>query len=102
MVDCFGTLIEDDFLVTGLAHYFCKVLITEKWREDMTEEEAKKVLEDCMRVLFVRDSRASDRIQFCKITQGGVEIEKPYVVDTKWEFTLFKELVSEKVNDMIL
>lgn len=44
----------------------------------MSEEEAKRLMEDCMRVLFYRDKKATDEIQIGKITKQGVEIEKPY------------------------
>jgi 20S proteasome subunit beta 7 len=60
-VDMYGTYLEDDFLVGGYAHYFCKVLLTHKWRPDLEELEAIQLLEECMRVLFYRDTRASDR-----------------------------------------
>ena len=50
------------------------------WRADISEEEARKVIEDCMRVLFYRDKKASDTIQICKVTKDGVNIEKQYKI----------------------
>ena len=37
MVDIYGLKIEGNYLVTGLAAHFCKVLLCNDWREDMTE-----------------------------------------------------------------
>lgn len=32
------------------------------WRPDITEEEAKRLIEDCMRIMFYRDKKATDEI----------------------------------------
>jgi 20S proteasome alpha/beta subunit len=32
------------------------------WKPDLTEEDARKVIEDGMRVLFYRDKKATDEI----------------------------------------
>lgn len=61
-VDMYGNIYEGNHLVTGLAHYFCNVLLANEWKEDLDENGAKKLLEDCMRVLFYRDKMQSDRI----------------------------------------
>lgn len=59
-VDLFGTIIEDDYLVTGFANYLCKPLL-HKWKATSNEAEAKKVLADCFKVLFYRDCGAYDK-----------------------------------------
>lgn len=79
MVDLYGTKIEGNFLLTGLAAHYCQVLMQNAWRPDLTEAEARSVIEDCMRVLFYRDKKASDEIQICTITKDqGVKIDNPY------------------------
>ena len=35
--DMFGLKIEDNFILTGFALYFCQVLMENSWRADMTE-----------------------------------------------------------------
>ena len=70
MVDLYGTKIEDNFLITGLAAHYCQVLMQNAWRPDLSEEEARKVIEDCMRVMFYRDKKATDEIQICTITKA--------------------------------
>ena len=68
MTDLYGTRVEHDFLLTGLSAHYCQVLMQNGWRADISEQEAKKLLSDCMRVMFYRDKKAADTIQFAVIT----------------------------------
>ena len=43
-------------------------IIRERWHADMEEGEARILMEDCLRVMFYRDCRASSRIQIAKVT----------------------------------
>ena len=60
-VDLFGTLIENTHIVTGFANYLCKPIISNYYREDMTEKEVKQILEECFKVLYYRDCGAFDK-----------------------------------------
>ena len=60
-IDPFGTLIEGPWLVTGYAHYLCKPIITNEWNENIDEAKAKKIIEECFKVLYYRDCGAFDR-----------------------------------------
>lgn len=60
----------------------------------MTEAEAKKLLEDCLRVCFYRDCRASSRILIAKATVEGTEILEPYELATDWNVANFDKLHS--------
>ncbi len=100
-IDQFGTLLEGDYLVAGLAHYFCKVLLASYAKPDMTEAQARAVLEECMRVLVYRDARASERIQFCTITTKGVNIEAPFLIKSNWSHRQFIEQTNEKVRSVM-
>ncbi|PHJ24855.1 20s proteasome subunit beta [Cystoisospora suis] len=95
-VDMFGTFYEDDIIATGLGRYFAVTLMRDRHRPDLSEEEARKLLEECMRILFYRDCGASNRIQFTKVTKAGVEIEEPYVIDSNWGY----EGYTKKTMDM--
>jgi hypothetical protein len=46
----------------------------------MSETEAKGIMEEVMKVLWLRDARASNRIQFAKCTVAGIEFEEPYTL----------------------
>lgn len=42
-------------------------IMRSRWHEDLTEGEARALLEDALRVLFYRDCRALNRIQIAKV-----------------------------------
>jgi 20S proteasome subunit beta 7 len=60
-VDLIGTAYEENFIATGFGSYIAIPMIRARWRADMDEGEARALLEDCLRVLFYRDCRASNR-----------------------------------------
>jgi len=89
-VDKIGTTYEDKYIATGFGAYLALPIMREKYREDLQEGEARALLEDCMRVLFYRDCRASNRIQIAKVTrEDGVMISDPYELETSWESASF-------------
>lgn len=99
-IDMYGTSLTGDYVVSGLAHYFCKVLLRDNWKPDMSEADGKALLEQCMKVLAYRDCRASERIQFCTITKAGVKIDAPYEVKGDWNYKFFLEEVNEKLRSV--
>ena len=62
MIDLYGTKIEGNFVLTGLAAHYGQVLMQNAWKPDLSEAEARKVIEDIMRVMFYRDKKAADEI----------------------------------------
>jgi len=85
-VDLVGTSYKDDFIATGYGAYIALPLIRKAWRPDITLEEARKLLEDCMRVLFYRDARSYNKIQITNISAAGVEITPPFKLETfNWD-----------------
>mmetsp|Transcript_7442 Transcript_7442/g.12573 ORF Transcript_7442/g.12573 Transcript_7442/m.12573 type:complete len:220 (-) Transcript_7442:115-774(-) len=88
--DFHGTKVEgQNYLLTGLAHHYCSVLFANNWRADMTEQEARELIESCMKVMFFRDKKAHDQIQISTVTlQDGVKIGEPYKIEasTNLEF----------------
>jgi 20S proteasome subunit beta 7 len=84
-VDLIGTSYEENFIATGFGAYLAIPLIREKWSAEMSEGEARALLEDCLKVLYYRDCRASNRIQIAKATQEGTFVSDPYELVTEWE-----------------
>ncbi len=62
MVDLIGTMYEDEVVATGFGNYVCLPLLR-KAGTDLSKDEAKKVLEDCMRVLFYRNCKSSTKVR---------------------------------------
>jgi 20S proteasome subunit beta 7 len=87
--DLMGTQFEDDIIATGYGGHLALPLMREavqKWGTAMTLEQAQTTLENCMRVLWYRDCRASNKMTFAKITEAGVEISpEPVVLSTEWQ-----------------
>lgn len=81
VVDKLGTTLQENLVATGFGSYMAMPLMREKYRADLSEGEARALLEDCMKVLFYRDCRASSRIQLAKVTADGCIISDPYELD---------------------
>lgn len=99
-VDKIGTTYEDDFIATGFGSYLAIPILRSKWRADLTEGEARALLEDCLRVLFYRDCRALNRIQIAKVTEGeGGVVSEPYELETNWEGAGFSSTKGDMEGD---
>ena len=93
--DLYGTRIEHNFLQTGLSAHFCQVLMQNAWKEDMTEDEARKLMCDCQKVLFYRDKKAYDKLQIATVTKAGVTMHEPIQVETEWNHKFYSEKTNE-------
>jgi len=80
-IDRLGTTLQENLVATGFGAYLAMPLLREKWKPDLNEGEARALLEDCMKVLFYRDCRASARIQLAKCTSEGCVVSEPYELD---------------------
>lgn len=95
MTDLYGTKVEGNFILTGLSAHYCQVLMQNAWREDLTEAEAKSVLEDCMKVMFYRDKKSLDNIQMSTVTAAGITMHEPYRIDTVWDLEYYQKKTNE-------
>ncbi|KAJ3253915.1 Proteasome subunit beta type-7 [Boothiomyces macroporosus] len=88
-VDYQGTTYHSSTIATGYGSYIAQPLLRKavEGREDsLTEQEAVKILDDCMRVLFYRDARSLNKIQRATINDQGWTISEPYSLETEWGF----------------
>eukprot|EP01038_Epipyxis_sp_PR26KG_P010082 gene10082-13548_t len=97
-VDLIGTAYEENFMATGFGAYLAIPLIREKWYPEMDEGEARALMEDCLRVLFYRDCRASSRIQIAKATLEGTVVSEPYELTTDWVTATYEARHATTVN----
>lgn len=88
-VDLIGTAFEENHIATGFGAYLATPIIRERWNADMDEAEARTLLEDCMRVCFYRDCRASARITIAKSTAEGTLVSEPFLLETDFETANF-------------
>ena len=89
-VDLQGTCYESPTIATGFGGHLAQPLLRkaiEGGKQDtMTEAEARKVLEDAMRVLFYRDARSLNKMQFATVNKEGTKISEPISLETEWAF----------------
>mgnify|MGYP001564321055 CR=1 FL=1 len=55
-----------------------------------TREQARAIVEDCLRALFYRECRTINRFQITEAAEGKVVIGEPFSVETQWEFDGFR------------
>lgn len=94
--DMYGTQYKDDFIVTGMGKYFAIGPLREKHRNDMTKEEARDLAIGCLKLLFLRDCSAGDRIQIVYVTDKGTEFEEPFQLEAEWRFEKFIAPTSQR------
>jgi 20S proteasome subunit beta 7 len=61
-IDHKGVSFEGDTIATGYGAYIAIPLLRKYWKADMNYQEAKDLLDGCLRVLFYRDARALNRV----------------------------------------
>jgi 20S proteasome subunit beta 7 len=91
-VDLIGTAFQDDFAATGFGAHLAIPIMRKKWRADMEEGEARELLEECLRVLFYRDTRALNKIRIAKATAAGTAISPAYTLTTSWDSASFQTI----------
>lgn len=102
LIDHFGTHLEADYFTTGLANYFCHSIISPLYPakyQQLTKEDAIKILEKCYTVLFCRDSGTTDSVMYASIEKKDNDIEYnegTIKINSKWDFESFKNFGNEK------
>ncbi|XP_065827963.1 proteasome subunit beta type-4-like [Oscarella lobularis] len=86
-VDYVGVGYEAPTVATGYGSYIARPLLRDAYEKnpDMTEAEARDVMEKCMRVLYYRDARSLNRFEISLITNERCVIEEPKSTETSWE-----------------
>ncbi|OEL32613.1 Proteasome subunit beta type-4, partial [Dichanthelium oligosanthes] len=90
MVNMIGTHFEENHIATGFGNHLAIPILRAEWHEDMTFEEAVKLVEKCLLVLLYRDRSSINKFQIAKITAEGSTIYPPYSLKTYWGFSHFE------------
>jgi 20S proteasome subunit beta 7 len=88
-VDLLGTTYSASTLATGYGSYIAQPLLRKavEGREHvLTESEARKILEESMKVLYYRDARSLNKYQIATITAEGTSITESRNLETQWSF----------------
>ncbi|XP_076735708.1 proteasome subunit beta type-4-like, partial [Maylandia zebra] len=52
---------------------------------EITKQEARELVERCLKVLYYRDARSYNRHEIAIVTEEGVEILGPLSSETNWD-----------------
>jgi 20S proteasome subunit beta 7 len=88
-VDLLGTTYQSTTIATGFGLHLSQPMLrkaVEGHESTLTEEEARAILEECLRVLFYRDARSINRFQIATIDAQGVRMSEPFSLPTSWGF----------------
>ncbi|KAJ3386020.1 Proteasome subunit beta type-7 [Entophlyctis sp. JEL0112] len=89
-VDLQGTSHQSPTIATGFGAHLAQPILRKAYEsveaDTLSETQAKKVIEDCMRVLYCRDARSLNKFQVATITNVGVSISEPRAVEVDWGF----------------
>eukprot|EP00919_Chromeraceae_sp_WS-2016_P047291 GHVR01112089.1.p1 GENE.GHVR01112089.1~~GHVR01112089.1.p1 ORF type:complete len:238 (+),score=25.00 GHVR01112089.1:27-716(+) len=88
-LDLNGTAFEDSVIATGMGLHLTSSLLRDAQRDDMSEADARALLEQSFRVLFYRHTSASPKIQIATVTNAGVNVSSGYTITHKWDHELW-------------
>jgi len=83
-IDHKGVSFQGDTIATGYGAYIAIPLLRKYWKPDMSYQEAKDLLDGCLRVLYYRDARAYNRVRLATSTVEGTKVSEPYEISTDW------------------
>lgn len=88
-VDLLGTTYSASTLATGYGAYIAQPLLrkaVEGYEDELTEDQAREIMENSLRVLFYRDARSLNKFQIATVTAAGVSISDSRTLPTEWSF----------------
>jgi len=92
-VDLLGTSFTSPTLATGFGAHLAQPILRrkvkdEKDAENLTKEEAVELVKECMKVLFYRDARSTDKYSIAVVTKdGGVDLKEDERLEAQsWSF----------------
>lgn len=97
-LDLYGTTFEDNTVATGFGLHIALPLMRTAWKPDMSYDEAKKALEDAMRVLVYRHCKTINKFQLATIAvDKTVNISEPYELQTQWSYKRYVQPTAQDV-----
>lgn len=90
--DLLGTTFSAPALATGFGAHLAVPILRRLFPEDMpietiTKEQAVDAVKQCMKVLFYRDARSSDKYSIAAVTKEGVDLkENEQLEQQSWQF----------------
>ena len=102
-IDQFGTIFKGNYLLAGMAQYFCHSIVNPQYPldyKDFSRDQALFLVEDCFRTLFYRDSRAGNQIKYgiLSVVDGVPKYEEIIkTLESNWDYQRFLAQANEKI-----
>lgn len=77
--------------IPGFGNHLARPIMREKHRPDMSEAEARSLLEECLAVCYYRDKNSINKFQIARVNAEGTSICEPFALPTKWDYELFRD-----------
>lgn len=90
--DLLGTTFSSPHMATGFGSYLAVPILRrlfpeEKPIEEISKDQAVAALRECLKVLWYRDARSSDRYSIAAITKDGIEMkDNEQLENQSWAF----------------
>mmetsp|Transcript_18685 Transcript_18685/g.60979 ORF Transcript_18685/g.60979 Transcript_18685/m.60979 type:complete len:287 (-) Transcript_18685:1647-2507(-) len=91
VVGMIGQAYVDSHVATGFAAHLARPILREKHHDEMTEAEARTLMEDCLRVCYYRDKQSMNKFQIATVTAAGPSISEPFAIKTQWSYQAFHD-----------
>uniref|UniRef100_J3M960 Proteasome subunit beta n=1 Tax=Oryza brachyantha TaxID=4533 RepID=J3M960_ORYBR len=98
-VNLIGTHYEENHIATGFGNQLTVPILRAEWHDNMTFEEAVRLVEKCLLVLLYRDRSFINKFQIAKITAEGATIYQPYSLKTHWGFSAFENPSKHSIKE---
>lgn len=73
-LDYFGTLQKVKHGAQGYAQYFCSSIFDQQFTDSLTEEEAVKIIQDCINEIHTRFLLSQPNFMIKKVDKDGVKV----------------------------
>lgn len=89
--DLLGTTYSAPALATGFGAHLAVPILRKHVEDDaaaanLSEEDAKKLVDDCMKVLWYRDARSGVTYSWAVVTKDGVQTGNTEIQNQSWKF----------------
>nr|BAN21082.1 proteasome subunit beta type [Riptortus pedestris] len=91
-VDKLGLSYQDTCVATGMGSYLVTPMLrdaVDKYRGNMTKQQAQQVLAQGMEILFYRDTQSAQKFQTAFVTAEGVEITPEIEIKGAWDIATY-------------
>lgn len=84
-----GVAYSDSHVATGFGNHLARPLFRNEQRDDMSESEARALLEKALKVCYYRDKNSINKFLIGTVTKEGTTLSAPFSLATEWGYGAF-------------